>query len=129
MKVLLDSCTLLRLELEPAKIPSGLLNLLQNRETERYFSAASVWEITVKWMSGKLKLPVPPAQVLAESRQRGRIASLPIDESAVVQLIKLPKLHTDPFDRMLVCQAIEHGMAIATPDELIEQYPVRTVWR
>ena len=52
----------------------------------------------------------------------------PAGTSAAIQLAKLPMLHTDPFDRMLVCQAIEHGLAIATPDELIEQYPVRTLW-
>jgi PIN domain nuclease of toxin-antitoxin system len=128
MKVLLDSCALLWLELEPIKVPPGLVEILRDRGTERYLSAASAWEITLKWMSGKLKLPVPPAQFLARARQSGRIASLAIEESAAVQLAKLPRLHTDPFDRMLVCQAIENGLVIATPDELIEQYPVRTVW-
>ena len=129
MKVLLDTCALLWFELDPARMPPSLLAILRDPKTERYLSVASSWEIAVKWMSGKLKLPVPPAKFLKDSRERGGIASLPIEESAVVQLAKLPALHTDPFDRILVCQAIEGGMAIATPDELIEQYPVRTIWK
>ena len=128
MKVLLDSCTLLWLELDPARIPATLTGVLTDPATERYLSAASAWEITVKWMAGKLKLPVAPANFLAESRRRGQIVSLPIEEGALTHLPKLPRLHTDPFDRMLVCQAIEHGMTIATPDETIQQYAVRTIW-
>ena len=54
--------------------------------------------------------------------------SLPVDEASVLQLPRLPPLHKDPFDRMLVCQAIEHGMTLLTPDPLIAQYPVRISW-
>jgi len=128
MKVLLDTCTLLWLEIEPGKIPRALLEILREPATVRYLSAASAWEITVKWTAGRLKLPVSPAKFIAGSRERVQFTGLPIEESAAIQLAKLPMLHTDPFDRMLVCQAIEHGLAIATPDELIEQYPVRTIW-
>ena len=51
-----------------------------------------------------------------------------MDEASVLQLGRLPALHRDPFDRMLVCQAIEHGMTLVTPDPLIAQYPVRIAW-
>ena len=85
MKVLLDTCALLWFELDPARMPPSLLAILRDPKTERYLSVASSWEIAVKWMSGKLKLPVPPAKFLKDSRERGGIASLPIEESAVVQ--------------------------------------------
>jgi PIN domain nuclease of toxin-antitoxin system len=47
---------------------------------------------------------------------------------AVLQLAKLPAYHRDPFDRMLVCQAIAHGLTILTPDEAVGRYPVPTIW-
>jgi len=56
------------------------------------------------------------------------VTSLPFDEEAALQLVRLPALHRDPFDRMLTCQAIAAGMAIVTPDPLIEQYPIRIIW-
>lgn len=56
------------------------------------------------------------------------IEELPLTEAATLQLSKLPALHKDPFDRMLVCQAIEHGLTIVTPDEMVRSYPIRTLW-
>jgi PIN domain nuclease of toxin-antitoxin system len=61
-------------------------------------------------------------------RDRHQIESLPLDENSVSQLAKLPFIHRDPFDRILICQAIEHGMAIVTVDEVILSYPV-SLWR
>ena len=57
-----------------------------------------------------------------------RSAALPIDEESALHVAKLPALHADPFDRMLVSQAIVHGLAIVTPDPLVTQYPARTLW-
>lgn len=93
-------------------------------------SAASLWEITLKHLAGKLELrrTVDPATYYAEQREAHGIERLPVDEEAVAQLPKLPALHRDPFDRMLVCQAIAHGLTLLTPDEAIRQYPVRTSW-
>ena len=56
------------------------------------------------------------------------IDSLPLDEESVLQAARLPQVHRDPFDRLLVCQAIAHGLAILTPDPLIADYPARIVW-
>ena len=61
-------------------------------------------------------------------RERYGIEFLPIDEESALYIPRLPKLHADPFDRMLICQSIVHGMAILTPDEAITQYAVRTLW-
>ncbi len=128
MSLLLDTCVVLWLTLESARIPPKLLELLKNPAVQRYMSAASVWEIVVKWQLGKLKLPKPPAEFIVEARQEGRIRPLPVEDAAVLQLQKLPNLHADPFDRMLICQAIEGGMAIVTPDDAIRQYPIKTIW-
>jgi PIN domain nuclease of toxin-antitoxin system len=56
------------------------------------------------------------------------LAELPLEEEAALHVTRLPDLHQDPFDRMLVSQAIVHGLVIATPDALVTQYPARTIW-
>jgi PIN domain nuclease of toxin-antitoxin system len=61
-------------------------------------------------------------------REMHAIETVPITEESVLHLSRLPKHHKDPFDRVLVCQAIASGMTILTPDELIRQYPVKTLW-
>jgi PIN domain nuclease of toxin-antitoxin system len=61
-------------------------------------------------------------------REAHGIAPLPIDEESALHVARLPLLHRDPFDRMLVSQAIVHGLTILTPDSLITQYPGRTAW-
>ena len=65
---------------------------------------------------------------MPEIREVYRIQSLPLDEESTLQIGRLPLLHRDPFDRMLICQAIVHGLPILSPDFLIRQYPIRTIW-
>lgn len=128
MKLLLDTCVLLWLMLESKHISPVLRDILANPANNRYVSTATVWEVVVKWQLGKLKLPKPPTEFFAEVKERGRIRPLPIEDAAVLQLGKLPKTHADPFDRILICQAIESGMTIVTPDQAIHQYPIKTLW-
>ena len=97
-------------------------------DAELWLSAASVWEMAVKFAKGTLRLPERPDRLVPAARSRYRISALPIDEESALHVVKLPSLHSDPFDRMLVSQAIVHGLAIVTPDPLVTQYPARTVW-
>ena len=64
------------------------------------------------------------------TRQRARhgIDSLTLDEPALAHLAKLPEVHRDPFDRMLICQAIEHDLLLVTDDEAVRRYPIKTAW-
>ncbi|WP_228057453.1 type II toxin-antitoxin system VapC family toxin [Tychonema sp. LEGE 07203] len=87
-------------------------------------SAVSVWEAIVKYQLGKLPLPENPETYLPKQRELHQIVSLALDEISVVQLAKLPPLHRDPFDRMLICQVLENGMTIATVDAAIRAYSV-----
>lgn len=91
-------------------------------------SVVSSWEIAIKSGLKNLRLPEPVQVFLPRARIMHKIESLSLNEEAIVQLPRLPPLHRDPFDRILVCQAIAEGMAILTPDPLIAQYPVRTIW-
>jgi len=70
-----------------------------------------------------LLLPEPPEQYLPAQRERHQIANLPLDEASVQQLATLPPIHRDPFDRMLICQALEHKLTIITVDEVFQTYP------
>jgi PIN domain nuclease of toxin-antitoxin system len=99
-----------------------------NPDNDIYLSTISAWEITLKYGLGKLPLPKAPERFVPEQREQHEVESLPLDEQATFHLYRLPRLHRDPFDRMLVCQAIEQGLAILTPDPLIAQYSVRTLW-
>jgi PIN domain nuclease of toxin-antitoxin system len=102
--------------------------LFREPSNEVFLSAVSVWEISVKFALGKLKLPQTPDKYIPLQREKHMVDSLALNENSVLHVNRLPQLHRDPFDRMLICQAIDHGMVILTPDELISQYPVASRW-
>jgi PIN domain nuclease of toxin-antitoxin system len=93
-----------------------------------FLSAASAWEIAQKHARGKLRVSEPPHRCISLEREARAIASLAIDEESTLHVARLPALHRDPFDRLIVSQAIVHGMTILTPDPLIAQYPARVIW-
>ena len=128
MKLLLDTCTFLWIVSDSTELSELSRSLFRDPSNEIYLSAVSVWEISVKHALGKLPLPHPPQKYIPHQRERHLVDPLALDENSVLQLTRLPRLHKDPFDRMLICQAINHGMVILTPDELITQYPVASKW-
>jgi PIN domain nuclease of toxin-antitoxin system len=128
MKLLLDTCTFLWIASSPAAVPPNVLQHFRNPENDVFLSAASSWEIAIKHGLGRLTLPEPPERFVPAEREAHGIAPLPIDEESTLHLSRLPALHRDPFDRLLVSQAIVHGLTIVTPDPLVTQYPARTMW-
>jgi PIN domain nuclease of toxin-antitoxin system len=90
-----------------------------------YVSVASLWEATTKYRLGKLALPAPPHPWLATQREKHGFESLIIDEATVAHLSSLELHHRDPFDRILICQAIEHDLLVVTVDPVIGNYPVK----
>jgi PIN domain nuclease of toxin-antitoxin system len=132
VKLLLDTCALIWLATAPRRLSTGMRALYDIPSNEVFFSVASAWEIAIKHRSGKLKLPneMAPIAFIPEARCRRRhgIDILPLREDDSFILAKLPPIHHDPFDRMLICQAIANQMIILTPDPLIAQYPVLTRW-
>jgi PIN domain nuclease of toxin-antitoxin system len=99
-----------------------------NPENESYLSASSAWEIAIKYALGRLPMPGKPEIYIPQIRERGGIGTLPLDEESALCAARLPKFHADPFDRILVAQAIVHGMVILTPDDAIARYGVRVLW-
>lgn len=128
MRCLLDTCTFLWIISGTKELSTRATLAFTNPANEIFLSAVSVWELSVKHALGKLPLPTALDRFVAEQRERHGMTSLPLEERAVLHLHKLPALHRDPFDRMLICQALEHDCILLTPDPLIVQYPVRTDW-
>lgn len=128
MNILLDTCSFLWLVSGSPELSSNARRMFEDPANDVYLSVASAWEIIVKHNLGKLPLPEPPHDFIKNNRIRHRIETLSLDEAAVLQLTRLPEYHKDPFDRIIICQAIAGGMTILTPDTHISSYPVRVEW-
>lgn len=123
MRILLDICEFLWFISGDARLPALTKEAIQKADNEIYLSVVSLWEITIKYSLGRLPLSAAPAAYIPTQRERHGIQSLSLDEASVQRLAALPALHRDPFDRMLVCQAQEHALHLASSDPLINQYP------
>ena len=128
MRLLLDTCTFLWVATGRPELSKLAREAYEDPDNDLYLSVASAWEMAIKHKRGNLGLPDSAERFISHARRRLSIQSLVLDEEMILQVGRLPELHRDPFDRMLICQAIVVGMAILTPDELIRQYPVRTIW-
>lgn len=128
MRVLLDTCTFLWLAIDAPQLTDRAREIFRRPENEVYLSSVSTWEIAVKHELGRLRLPEPPETYIPALRQRHGVAPLALSEEATLHLGRLPALHRDPFDRMLVCQAIVEGLVLLTPDPAITRYPIRSMW-
>jgi len=128
VKLLLDTCTFLWLTKGSEALSPNAIDAFSDPQNIVYLSAVSAWEINVKYRLGKLPLPLSPDKFIPKERKRHLVTRLDLSEQDTLHLCKLPTPHKDPFDRMLVCQAIEHSLTILTPDPLITQYPIRYLW-
>jgi PIN domain nuclease of toxin-antitoxin system len=127
VRLLLDTCTFLWLA-GGGPLSTDAADAIRTPANDVFLSAASVWEVVTKYQRGRLTLPESPERLIPTERRLRGLAALAFDEDSAFQGTRLPWLHRDPFDRMLISQAIAHGLAIVTPDPLIAQYPVRVIW-
>lgn len=125
---LLDTCIFLWLTLDPSKLSPQVRDICSDGNNELYLSAVSVWEITLKYRIGKLNLNISPDRFVTQQRAAHDIEELPFRENEALQQLNLPFHHKDPFDRMLVAQAVEHDVPILTPDSYIAQYAIKSIW-
>jgi PIN domain nuclease of toxin-antitoxin system len=128
VKVLLDTCTFLWLIDGSPSLSDNASAIIRDPVNEVRLSVVSHWEIALKHAKGKLPLEDAPAVVVREQCEAHGISILPLHSRDVARLDYLAGAHKDPFDRMIVCQAIERGLVLLTPDPLIRQYPVTTRW-
>ncbi len=127
MRILLDTHIFLWFISSDSQLSKDVRDAIRNPDNEVYLSAISIWEAIVKYQLGKLPLPEHPETYLPKQRDLHQIASLALNEISVIQLAKLPPLHRDPFDRMLICQALQNGLTIATVDTAIRAYSVSII--
>lgn len=128
MNVLLDTCTFLWLTLENAKLSQVAVSTI-NGETNRLFlSDVSLWEISLKNQAGKLDLPATPEIWLREQRAFFNLMPLPILETSIFLTSSLPPVHHDPFDRLIVAQAIENNLTILSPDRPLSLLGASRIW-
>jgi PIN domain nuclease of toxin-antitoxin system len=127
VRLLVDTCTFLWLA-GGGRLSEAAAAAIRTPSHEVFLSAVSVWEITSKYLAGRLPLPEPPDRLIPTERRLRGIEALPFDEESAFHALRLPRLHRDPFDRMLISQAIAQSLTIVTPDPLIAQYPIRVLW-
>jgi PIN domain nuclease of toxin-antitoxin system len=128
VKLVLDTCTFLWVVAGDAALSPAARDLIVDPDNDTFLSAASAWEIAIKHALGRLPLPASPQAFVPAERTRHRIDPLPIDEAAALHVHRLPPLHRDPFDRLLVSQAVLGGLTIVTPDPAIAQYGASVAW-
>src|SRR5438445_10805258 len=124
MRILLDTHVFLWYISADPQLPVAFREAIRDPANEVYLSAASVWEAVIKHALGKLPLPEAPAEYLPRQREAHRITTLPVEEAALVHLTGLPPLHRDPFDRLLIAQALQHDLKLATMDDAVHACPV-----
>jgi PIN domain nuclease of toxin-antitoxin system len=124
MRLLLDTHVFLWYISADPQLPVTLHDAIRDPSNAVYLSVASVWEAVIKYALGKLPLPDAPAEYLPRQRVAHRIDTLPVQEAALTHLASLPPLHRDPFDRIVIAQALQHGLTLVTLDGAVRAYPV-----
>lgn len=121
MKYLIDTQFFIWLMEKSNKVPEGLIDFLANPQHQIFLSVASIWELIIK--KGKKKLKVP--KNIKKDVNKSGFVLLPIEASHVMRLEKLPNLHSDPFDRILIAQSMVEDMILVTSDTTMQQYKAR----
>ncbi len=122
MKLLLDTHLLLRAAGAPERLSVQARSLIEAPDNELFFSAASLWEIAIKHGLGRDDFHVD-ARLLRRGLLDNGYSELPIGSEHAVEVESLPAIHKDPFDRMLVVQAMVEGISLLTSDSVVAQYP------
>jgi PIN domain nuclease of toxin-antitoxin system len=121
MRLMLDTHVLLWAVGEPTRLNAETRDLLEDTANEVLFSAASIWEIAIKAKLGRADFAVRPEQIAQAARETGFV-ELPVNAAAAARVVDLPLHHRDPFDRLLVAQAMAEPMRLYTADPLLPPY-------
>ena len=128
MRALLDTHAFLWWIDDDARLSAPARGVIADGENQILLSVVSVWEILVKAGLGRLVIEEPVAERVSEQIEANAFEVLPIHLRHALRLTDLPSLHRDPFDRMLVAQALEEGLTVISGDRALSDYPIRLVW-
>ena len=128
MTLLLDTCTFIWLCSEPEKLSNSATIVLDKPSNDRALSLASVWEITLKYHSGKLPLPEQPDRWVEEQLRLQDIDVLPLQRTTLYRAGTLPPIHKDPFDRVIAADALQRDLRIVSPDMPFRAYGCAVIW-
>jgi PIN domain nuclease of toxin-antitoxin system len=128
VKLLLDTHTFIWWDSAPAKLSAVALALCRDPANQLALSVASLWEIQIKRQLGKLDLRLPLAEIVAHQQETNGLTVLPIVQAHVLALEALSAHHRDPFDRLLVAQALVEGAVLVSADPVLKAYPVDLRW-
>ena len=128
MKILIDTHCWLWWIAEPSKLQDSACRQITDRNNTIFLSAASSWEIAIKYSIGKLELPEPPERFVPKRLARDAISSLAIEHIHALHVAHLPYHHRDPFDRLIISQAQIERIPIMTVDVQFEPYDVKLIW-
>lgn len=127
MRVLLDTQVWLWMVAAPERLSEPSRALVVATDNELLLSAASAWEIAIKYGLRKLRLPEPPGDLIPRLMTRTGITALPVHHRHALHVATLPARHRDPFDRLLVAQAQLEQLPILTADRSFGLYDVETL--
>ena len=127
MSILIDTHVFLWAAGVGGRLSDGAKTLLRDPKLPIFFSAASAWEIAIKWSKGRLDLPARPAEVIQNVVALSGLSQLAVNIRDVVAVADLPFHHKDPFDRLLVAQARVNGLRLMTADPILEKYDVDVI--
>jgi PIN domain nuclease of toxin-antitoxin system len=127
-RMLLDTHSFLWFVTEDAKLSAVAERLIADAANEPILSAACVWEIAIKVSIGRLPIPAPIESFIPEQLRINRISLLPIELKHLFEITRMPLHHRDPFDRMLIAQAIVEGLPVVGADPAFDKYPIQRLW-
>lgn len=128
MRLLLDTHTFLWWITDKDLLSRRARTLIARSDNEILFSAVSGWEIAVKAGLGRVSLPDRPEQFIPQQIAANAFEVLPLHLRHALRVFALPRLHRDPFDRMLIAQADVEGLPILSADPQLTGYPIKIVW-
>jgi PIN domain nuclease of toxin-antitoxin system len=111
----------------PERLSPGVQKIIADKENVVLFSAASAWEISIKYALGKLSLPTPPKEFVLRRLNEDNFTSLAIEQIHALEVSVLPMHHRDPFDRMIIAQAKVENIPVVTSDPHFQGYPVKVI--
>ncbi|WP_395744032.1 type II toxin-antitoxin system VapC family toxin [Prosthecobacter sp.] len=128
MNVLLDTCAFIWLAMPQGKLSTAAIQVINDPGNRLFLSDVSQWEITLKHSSGKLPLPAMPRDWVPLQLQFHQVERWPLDLDAIYRSGELPRVHLDPFDRLLAAQAMEAGMTLLSPDTPLSLLGASRLW-